>query len=275
MAYINAEEIKVIRNNLKKEFPYVKFSVVGHNSTSVSVSILESPFEFYVDQPRRTLREITSFSVSHYNLSVADEERNQDELSDEGHPISYGPHETYVFLRKVNDIIRAKYWDESDSMTDYHNCAFYYDINIGRWDRSYVRTARPEGLAFLQDLVFVDYNLSSFDSPITDEARFSDPKVLEATADAMADLITRVFSQKTPEPPVTFPVYVAKYGPGAPGPGGFWACPALGVAYDQESLSACQAKGYKPMTQTEKNAVETFLRHSLEEYFRRLAAGTW
>ena len=35
----------------------------------------------------------------------------------------------------------ADYYDRSDAMTDYFDTAYYYDLNIGRWDKPYVVTA--------------------------------------------------------------------------------------------------------------------------------------
>jgi hypothetical protein len=42
-------------------------------------------------------------------------------------------------LMKFRDVLFGNgYFDESDSMTDYFHCAWYVDINIGRWDKPYI-----------------------------------------------------------------------------------------------------------------------------------------
>lgn len=42
-------------------------------------------------------------------------------------------------LMKFRDVLFGNgYFDESDPMTDYFHCAWYVDINIGRWDKPYV-----------------------------------------------------------------------------------------------------------------------------------------
>ena len=46
MAFINKEQVKEIRNALKKEFPEIKFSVRKEYSDTVYVSILKSPYDF-------------------------------------------------------------------------------------------------------------------------------------------------------------------------------------------------------------------------------------
>lgn len=41
---------------------------------------------------------------------------------------------------KINELIKKEHWDKSDSQTDYFHCAFYYQINVGKWDRPFVCT---------------------------------------------------------------------------------------------------------------------------------------
>ncbi|MFW6225942.1 MAG: LPD29 domain-containing protein, partial [bacterium] len=50
MAFINKEKTKVIRNEIKKQFPRKdgwKFSVVNENHSSIHVSIMEAPVRFH------------------------------------------------------------------------------------------------------------------------------------------------------------------------------------------------------------------------------------
>lgn len=35
----------------------------------------------------------------------------------------------------------ADWYDKSDIMTDYFNTAYYYHINVGKWDKPYILTA--------------------------------------------------------------------------------------------------------------------------------------
>jgi hypothetical protein len=35
-------------------------------------------------------------------------------------------------------LMAADYYDRSDAMTDYFDTAYYYDINIGKWNKPYV-----------------------------------------------------------------------------------------------------------------------------------------
>lgn len=39
----------------------------------------------------------------------------------------------------------ADYYDHSDAQTDYFNCAYYVDMNIGKWDKPFVCSAKAKG----------------------------------------------------------------------------------------------------------------------------------
>ena len=45
------------------------------------------------------------------------------------------------FLAEAIKAIKSADWyDESDAMTDYFNTAYYFDINVGRWNKPYIVT---------------------------------------------------------------------------------------------------------------------------------------
>ena len=47
-----------------------------------------------------------------------------------------------AFLTEAFQALRAAdYYDNSDAMTDYFDTAYYYDLQIGRWNRPYTVTA--------------------------------------------------------------------------------------------------------------------------------------
>jgi aconitase B len=115
MAYISAEEVKEIRNNLKAAFPAkdgYKFSVTRQHGTEVSVSIMEAPIE----------SKDSYVQVNHYYIDNHYEDQP----------------EWKEFLNKVSEIVHEKHWDKSDLQSDYFHCAFYVSINIGKWDRPFI-----------------------------------------------------------------------------------------------------------------------------------------
>ena len=117
MAYINKEQVKQIREALKKEFPEIKFSVRKENHSSVYVSILKSPYDFS-DLPHYRPDYYTS--VNHFRVPDCKHRR---------------------ILEKVLEIVRTgsdRIWfDKSDSMTDYFHVAFYIHLYVGHWENGY------------------------------------------------------------------------------------------------------------------------------------------
>lgn len=106
------ETIKLIRDEIKKTFPDFKFSITARSYRSIDVDILSGTIDF--GQENR--------GVNQYHLDT--------QWTD--HPIAL------EFLTKINNIIKQYHWDESDSMTDYFHCAFYYHISIGGgYDKPY------------------------------------------------------------------------------------------------------------------------------------------
>jgi len=45
------------------------------------------------------------------------------------------------FLKQVNEAMQAaEYYDRSDAQIDYFDTAYYYDINVGSWNKPYTLT---------------------------------------------------------------------------------------------------------------------------------------
>lgn len=119
MAYINKEDVAKIRSALKDRFPKVKFGCRSRDSgLAVSVSVMKSPFDF-----SPLYRGTEGYvSINHFHIS-----RLREQISDEA----------VAFLILIDETIRnvGNHYDNSDSMTDHFDVAFYYDINIGRYDK--------------------------------------------------------------------------------------------------------------------------------------------
>jgi len=112
MAYINAQETAQIRNALKAAFPTIKFSVRKEHSMALHVSVMQG------------------------DLDLQDGQINEYHLDKTSHP---------EFWNQVLDIIKTgsdrKWFDESDSQTDYFHTAFYIRMRVGQWNKPYVNTA--------------------------------------------------------------------------------------------------------------------------------------
>tara|TARA_B100001059_G_C17764833_1_gene544996 strand:+ start:113 stop:532 length:420 start_codon:yes stop_codon:yes gene_type:complete len=111
MAYLSKEELKKMRDNIKKVFPAKegwKLSIRNRNHSTVCVDLLKGNFK---DEGHRT--------VNHYRTTDDDSGR---------------------FTSSINEILElsVENYDNSDSMTDYFDVGYYKDISIGRWDKEYV-----------------------------------------------------------------------------------------------------------------------------------------
>ena len=122
MAYISAEDVKAIRQELKAAFPKWKFSVrKGSGSLSVDVNILQGTAAF----EGKDYQQVNQYWI-------------KDHWQDE---------DDQKVLLQINEIMHnapgrrdpsRAYFDESDAMTDYFHTAFYTHLSIGQWDKRYV-----------------------------------------------------------------------------------------------------------------------------------------
>ena len=123
MSYISTEDVKKIRVALKNEFgKKLKFAVRKSPSChSVSVTLKSGTVDFS-DLMRNPNEQV---QVNHYHLG------------------NYGVHKS--LFEKIVEIIKTapskKWYNNSDPMIDYFDVAFYFDLNIGEWDKPYEKVA--------------------------------------------------------------------------------------------------------------------------------------
>ena len=135
MAYISTEDVKHIRNELKKELPQYKFSVVRDHHSSVTISLMKGPafkdYEYF-DRYNNVIKTANLSDGEHHQI-------NQFHLED-----FYGK-ENAEILGKIDTISRTapaknggKVWyNDSDIQTDYFDIAYYVHINVGKWNKPY------------------------------------------------------------------------------------------------------------------------------------------
>jgi len=124
MAYISADDVKAIRNELKTAFPNWKFGVrKGAGSLSVNVTIKQGDISFEENMLERGHCQVNQYWIdSHWTDLEAREA-----------------------LKKINEIMHNApgraggkvFFDESDAMTDYFHTAFYTHLEIGSWNQPY------------------------------------------------------------------------------------------------------------------------------------------
>lgn len=125
MAYISAEEVKQIREKIKKEFKNFKFSITREHSMTVNVDILEGNIDFYeslVDKDYYK-KDKLYIQVNEYHI-----DRDFEGIAKE-------------MLLKIQKIITGikSCYDRNfgDMGADYPDYNYFYNISIGRWDRPY------------------------------------------------------------------------------------------------------------------------------------------
>ena len=120
MAYISAQDVKAIRDELKATFPKFKFGVrKGYSGSSVDVTIKQGPVDF---------------------ADVLKADRSSYAQINEYHLHFYGKHE--AFFEQVINIIKTApanaggraWFDKSDAQTDYFHIAYYIHLNVGEWN---------------------------------------------------------------------------------------------------------------------------------------------
>lgn len=124
MAYINAKDVKSIRDQLKSEFPEFKFSVRNRHSSSVQITIVSGPVDFG--------KEVYTHGDGYCQVNSYHTEK------------FYGKHAK--FLDRIDEIAKTApglaggkvYFNETDAQIDYFHVAYYVNIHIGAWDKPYV-----------------------------------------------------------------------------------------------------------------------------------------
>ena len=119
MAYVSTEMTKAVRVALKSKFKGMKFSVRKNaHSSKIYITILESKIDLSDDLGGDSYRDINPYWVDNYK-----------------HADLYK--EILAVMFKATASVGSAYYDDSDSTTDYFNCAFYYDLSLGDYDSPY------------------------------------------------------------------------------------------------------------------------------------------
>lgn len=105
-----------IRSDLKVRFPGLKFSVKS-DYNSISIALMQAPKTVFATKMEKAeYRQVSSFYIG-----------DSEALNNYGKEIFKG----------VNEVVKKYHWDESRPEIDYFCCAFYYSLNVGRWDKPF------------------------------------------------------------------------------------------------------------------------------------------
>ncbi len=136
--YQTTKEIAAeIREELKKEFPGMKFSV-RKEVHSITVSLMVAPVN-----PFAKMSQWGGVDDRDYPFDGKYAQLNHYHLANRCNGY-YLTDEAVEMLKKVNEISNKKNWDRSDHMTDYFDVNYYFNLEIGRWNKNFEITQEAE-----------------------------------------------------------------------------------------------------------------------------------
>ena len=124
------EIAKIIRTQLKKDFPECKFSVSikrYSGGQSLYIHLMESPFKISTDPEFKghyQLNEYMFLEQTEYGIERIFEKW---EITPQ----------LFYIMQKVSKFVRSYNYDDSDGMIDYFDTNFYLHLNVGKWDKPY------------------------------------------------------------------------------------------------------------------------------------------
>lgn len=126
MAYMNQEKKAKIAAMLKpvlKKYG-VKGSLSVHNHSTITLTLKSGVIDFFEDYGDREDARKFGIQVNPYWF----------------HDHFAGKSKEFL-TEAFNALKSADYYDNSDAMIDYFDTAYYYGINVGKWNKPYVLTA--------------------------------------------------------------------------------------------------------------------------------------
>lgn len=136
MAYMNQERKATIAKNLKPILAKygVKGSLRVRNHSSITLTIQSGKIDFIADMADNYLSGICS-------AVQVDRDALRDDYCIQVNPYHYERHyngkSRQFFSEVITALKSADYYDNSDIMTDYFCVAYYYNIDIGKWNKPY------------------------------------------------------------------------------------------------------------------------------------------
>lgn len=123
MPYISTEQVAEIRQELKKEFPHVKFSVRREDYSGVIISVMESPYEWDED--------VNGRQINHYHLDQ--------------YPNAKFLERVVAIAQRRNGVLV----EDSDYGTVPH---YYLSLQIGKWDKAHKTNSHKNVMVWMKSL---------------------------------------------------------------------------------------------------------------------------
>ena len=132
MAYMNQEkkaQIAALIKPLLKQYG-LKGSLSVHNYMSINLNIKSGPIDFIANA-----NEVAANRS--YGERVEERYKNYIDVNVYWVADNYSGVAKEFLLKAVDALKGAGYYDNSDAQIDYFDTAYYYGINVGKWDKPY------------------------------------------------------------------------------------------------------------------------------------------
>lgn len=141
---------KIIRQQLKKEYPNCKFSIRSEYysmGSSIHICLISAPFEVFPDNVPdldHPVAEINRFAgylkeareKGYTQLNQYQFKYNwKDEQINNCTPLT---EKVWSCMKRVYQIATEYNYDDSDAQIDYFSTNFYLHLNIGKWNKPFV-----------------------------------------------------------------------------------------------------------------------------------------
>ena len=121
---LSTKEItKIVRQRLKKEFSECKFSVRYKSfagGSSISCALVSAPFDVFTEDLKDGYIQVNHFYIEKENI-----------FTDKAKEV----------LKKVTHMFTSFNYDDSDAQIDYFSTNFYFHLEVGQWDKPFIKTA--------------------------------------------------------------------------------------------------------------------------------------
>ncbi|KKL27014.1 hypothetical protein LCGC14_2389400 [marine sediment metagenome] len=121
---LSTKEItKIVRQRLKKEFSECKFSVRYKSfagGSSISCALVSAPFDVFTEDLKDGYIQVNHFYIEKENI-----------FTDKAKEV----------LKKVTDMFTSFNYNDSDAQIDYFSTNFYFHLEVGQWDKPFIKTA--------------------------------------------------------------------------------------------------------------------------------------
>lgn len=128
MAYMNQDKKKIIKANLDKVLKPlgIKYSLRVRDHMAITCTIRSAPFDLLADRVK---------PVSEFEDRIG--MRRYDQVNRFWYADHYTGKTKQILAGVVDAMTSADYFDHSDAQIDYFHTAYYFDINIGAWDKPF------------------------------------------------------------------------------------------------------------------------------------------